>query len=161
MAISGSPICSALQQCKEHCEKIDKELECVHNGQMEHLKDGGAIADVEHSLSPRRDERYSRNEGLRSGHSSPSPEFPSLLPLSEGICLQFRVRWRLTGRDNKTVIWMRREKKRPAGQIGCYAEDNKSLNDGIIRSKEADRALRLRNRLLCRSNMRLHPGTAI
>lgn len=46
-------------------EKIDKVLECLHNEQMERQKDGGAAAPP-------------------SGHSPPSPEFPSLLPLSAG-----------------------------------------------------------------------------
>lgn len=63
---------------------IGKELECLHHEQMKHLQDGGAVVDVERSLSMRGDEKHSRNKGLCSGHSSPPPEFPSLLPLSGG-----------------------------------------------------------------------------
>lgn len=74
---------------------------------MERLKDGGAVADVERSTSLRGDEKYSRNKGLSSGHSSPSPEFPSLLPLSGGklFSVPCEVRGkeqRPTGTENKT-----------------------------------------------------------
>lgn len=132
---------------------------------MEHQKDGGAVADVERSTSLTGDEKYSRNKELRSEHSSPSPEFPSLLPLLAGQlftvpCEIWGNEWRLTGRGKNAGNW-NKKKKRPGGQMGCYAEDNKSLNNGIIKSKEGDRALRLRNRQLCRSNIRLQPGTAI
>lgn len=83
-AISGSAIHSARQRRRKQYERIEKELECLHNEQLQRLKDGGEMADVERSTSLRGDKKYSRNKGLRSGQSSPSPEFPSLLPLSGG-----------------------------------------------------------------------------
>lgn len=36
---------------------IEKELECLHHEQMQHLQDGGAVVDVERSLSMRGDEK--------------------------------------------------------------------------------------------------------
>lgn len=100
------------------------------NRKRQRLKDGGALADVEHSTSLRGDEKYSRNKGLRSGHLSPSQEFPSLLPLSGGKLFTVpsevrRNEWRPTGRENKTqwIEWRGRKKKTwRANRLLCWGQ---------------------------------------
>lgn len=137
-----------------------KQPKCLHNAQTGRLKDGGEAADVKRRASLSGDEKNTAEiKGCAPGIHPRHWSFHHCCLHQEGKCLQFLVTYgvmnegRQGGKIERGEWSEEEEEKTCGGEMGCYAEDNKSMNNGTIKGKEDDGVLCLRNRPLCRSKL--------